>query len=149
MIPKLIPNEEFYNTISTGNRQYFRNMEEPYEEYANLDVAVYPVNDEMFIGKDNLFNNFKCCMLEDWGYCPSEFALVDYLKPYIKADTNYFVTVHFVSIETAKEDESYATFINAYGEDTDMDVYDYIDEYGCPPTQYEGKLIKFCIYVLE
>lgn len=30
MIPKLIPNEEFYNTISTGNRQYFRNMEEPY-----------------------------------------------------------------------------------------------------------------------
>ena len=22
MIPKLIPNEEFYNTISTGNRQY-------------------------------------------------------------------------------------------------------------------------------
>ena len=28
-------------------------------------------------------------------------------------------------------------------------VYDYIDEYGYPPTQYEGKMIKFCIYVLE
>ena len=61
MIPKLIPNEEFYNTISTGNRPYFRNMEEPYEEYANLEVVVYPVNAEMFIGKDNLFNEFKHC----------------------------------------------------------------------------------------
>ena len=68
----------------------------------------------------------------------------------VDSNTPYMITAHLVQIEVAEDDESFtSTYVNEEGEDTDMNYYDYQDEYGKPTTQYDGYLIKFRIFVLN
>lgn len=157
MIPKFTVRKEFYNELldkSEETIKYFKRFEEPYDEFKNYGIAVYPNHTESHLDKNGVgqFNEKYYAMLDDWGYCPSENALVQFLRKngIVDSNTPYMITAHLVKTEVAEDDESYtSTYINEEGEDTDLNYYDYQDEYGKPTTQYEGYLIKFRIFVLN
>lgn len=156
MIPKFTVRKEFYDELldkSEETIEYFKRFEEPYDEFKTYGIAVYPNHNELHLSKDgkNLFNEKYRAMLDDWGYCPSENALVQFLhnRGIVSSNTPYMVTAHLVKTEVAEEDETYSYYVTEDGEENDMTVYDYIDEYGYPETQYEGYLIKFRIFILN
>jgi hypothetical protein len=156
MIPKFTVRKEFYNELLDKLEETienFKRFEEPYDEFKNYGIAVYPKNAELHLSKDGngQFNEKYYAMLDDWGYCPSENALVQFLhnRGIVSSNTPYMVTAHLVKTEVAAEDETYSYYVTEDGEESDMTVCDYIDEYGKPTTQYEGYLIKFRIFILN
>lgn len=157
MIPKFTVRKEFYDELldkSEETIQYFKRFEEPYDEFNNYGIAVYPNHTESHLDKNGVgqFNEKYYAMIDDWGYCPSENALVQFLRKngIVDSNTPYMITAHLVKTEVAEDDESYtSTYINEEGEDTDLNYYDYQDEYGKPTTQYDGYLIKFRIFILN
>lgn len=156
MIPKLTIRNEFYDELldkSDETVEYFKRLEEPYDEFKMYNVDVYPKDAESQLSKhnDGLWVEKYSPMIDDWGYCPSESALVQFLhnRGLISSNTPYMVTAHLVKIEVAEEDETYSYYITEDGEESDMTVYDFIDEHGYPETQYEGYLIKFDIFILN
>ena len=157
MIPKFTVRKEFYDELldkSEETIEYFKRFEEPYDEFKNYGIAVYPNHNELHLSKDgkNLFNEKYQPMIDNWGYCPSEYSLVQFLHKngIVDSNTPYMITAHLVQIEIAEDDESYtSTYVDEEGEDTDLNYYAYQDEYGKPTTQYEGYLIKFRIFVLN
>ena len=156
MIPKFTVRKEFYDELldkSEETIEYFKRFEEPYDEFKNYGIAVYPNHAELHLSKDGngQFNERYYAMIDDWGYCPSENALVQFLRKngIVDSETPYMVTAHLVKTEVAEDDESYTYYINEEGEETDMEYYDYQKEYGKPVTQYEGYLIKFRIFILN
>ena len=156
MIPKFKVRKEFYDELldkSDETIEYFKRFEEPYDEFKNYGIAVYPNHAELHLSKDGngqWIERYRA-MLDDWGYCPSENALVQFLhnRGIVSSNIPYMVTAHLVKIEVAEEDETYSYYVTEDSEESDMTVYDYIDEYGYPETQYEGYLIKFRIFILN
>lgn len=156
MIPKFTVRKEFYDELldkSEETIEYFKRFEEPYDEFKKYGIAVYPNHTDGHLDKNGIgqFNEKYRPILDDWGYCPSEYALVQFLnkKGIVESETPYMVTAHLVKTEVAEDDESYTYYINEEGEETDMEYYDYQEEYGKPVTQYEGYLIKYRIFILE
>ena len=60
-----------------------------------------------------------------------------------------FSSLKAQKIDVAEEDDTYAYYVTEDGEESDMTVSDYIEEYGYPETQYENCLIKFRIFILN
>lgn len=156
MIPKLHVRKEFYDELTDKSEEtieYFKRFEEPYDEFKVYGIAVYPNNSELHLstkGNGQWIEKYTA-MLDDWGYCPSEGALVQYLhnRCIISSKTPYMVTAKLVKIDVAEEDDTYAYYVTEDAEESDMTVSDYIEEYGHPETQYENCLIKFRIFILN
>ena len=156
MIPKLHVRKEFYDELidkSEETIEYFKRFEEPYDEFKVYGIAVYPNNSELHLstkGNGQWIEKYSA-MLDDWGYCPSEASLVKFLhdRCIISSKTPYMVTAKLVKIDVAEEDDTYAYYVTEDGEESDMTVSDYIEEYGYPETQYENCLIKFRIFILN
>lgn len=156
MIPKLHVRKEFYDELTDKSEEtieYFKRFEEPYDEFKVYGIAVYPNNSELHLSRkgNGQWIEKYTAMLDDWGYCPSEAALVQYLhnRCIISSKTPYMVTAKLVKIDVAEEDDTYAYYVTEDAEESDMTVSDYIEEYGHPETQYENCLIKFRIFILN
>lgn len=150
MIPKLIPNEDFYKTLAPSDIPWFKNLSEPYEEFLDNSVLVYQPPVEDWIGKERLFTKYNHARLDEWGCCPSVDSLVSFLTDHINSEnTKYLVTAYLVNMDIVEENESYSTYIDDNGESTDMDFLDYVEKYGRPSTQFEDMLLSFNIYILE
>ena len=85
MIPKFTVRKEFYDELldkSEETIEYFKRFEEPYDEFKNYGIAVYPNHTDGHLDKNGIgqFNEKYRPILDDWGYCPSEYALVQFLN---------------------------------------------------------------------
>lgn len=150
MIPKLIPNENFYKTLAPSDIPWFKNLSEPYEEFLDNSVLVYKPHVEDWVGKERLFTEYNHAYLDDWGFCPSVYSLTNFLRDHIESETtNYLVTAKLVYINNVLEDETYGTYIDESGESSDMSLEDFIEEYGLPITQYMDMVILFNIFKLQ
>ena len=154
MIPRLKVSEFFYKEIceelTKEEVQLWKNIETPYDNFADNSFPVYQKNVECYVGKHWLWDEYKNTTWDVSGYCTSEWALKTYLHPFIESETKYMVTARLVKFDVAEDDESVLMgFINEEGEDTDMRFCDYVDEYGYPKTQYENMVIMFDVFILN
>ena len=148
MIPILKINEDFFTQIiDKKTYDYFRKHQDPLK-FADNSIPIYRSHADLHVGKDNLFNEFKRTNLtDDYGYCPTEESLIKYLQKYVDdPNNNFLIQVNLVDVDYVQE---FQHFIDNYGNQTNYDFYEYVDEFGMPDIEYERNLIHYVIYKLE
>jgi len=102
-----------------------------------IDLGVY---------KEYKFHNRT---MEFYGYCDTENALAEFLKPYIESKDAFYVTVGLLSMDYEKY-YKFGSYINKDGVDTKTDYYYYIDEHPDMEVEqdYAERWINFEIYKL-
>lgn len=147
MIPKL----EF--TAESWDEEYrdevVQQLDIQFALNGNEDIMCHPMNANGHIWAFKGYENYHATLL-DYGYADTEAAVEKYLQKYIdEPNESYFVEIGLMSMDYEKYYKN-GSYIDEDGEDTDMDYWDYWDDSENEPTQeYEGKWVKFAVYILE
>lgn len=151
MIPTLKVNLDFYKSLAGGKNtyEYFKYCETPYDEFGDNSIPIYLPHTEIKVGEYNLFNEYKRANLLEYGCCPTEMSLINYLQQFVNCHENYLVTAKLVTFDVAMNNH-YGIYVDESGEDSECTIEDYFSQYGYPEdlVEYDNKVIKFCIYEL-